>query len=231
MVARVRRSWASLAQVHCLVRRAEKCSDAAVKVGSVKACPYWESGLHFKVRGIGALAVRIGREGTAHMWCHSLFSLQSSIGTFPKYHDTVAYLVLGEKPYKCEFCEYAAAQKTSLRYHLERHHKDKQPVDATAAEPKSEGRSQDPQDTLLMADSAQTKNLKRFLDGAKDVKGNPAAKQLKEMPSVFQSVLPPAHSCPVYLMEPTGELANSVNLTHQYPPSPTPQCVDVVSLK
>nr|3UK3_C Chain C, Zinc finger protein 217 [Homo sapiens]3UK3_D Chain D, Zinc finger protein 217 [Homo sapiens]4F2J_C Chain C, Zinc finger protein 217 [Homo sapiens]4IS1_C Chain C, Zinc finger protein 217 [Homo sapiens]4IS1_D Chain D, Zinc finger protein 217 [Homo sapiens] len=29
----------------------------------------------------------------------------------------------GEKPYKCEFCEYAAAQKTSLRYHLERHHK------------------------------------------------------------------------------------------------------------
>lgn len=190
----MRRSWASLAQVHCLVRRAEKCSDAAVKVGSVKACPYWESGLHFKVRGIGALAVRIGREGTAHMWCHSLFSLQSSIGTFPKYHDTVAYLVLGEKPYKCEFCEYAAAQKTSLRYHLERHHKDKQPVDATAAEPKSEGRSQDPQDTLLMADSAQTKNLKRFLDGAKDVKGNPAAKQLKEMPSVFQSVLPPAHS-------------------------------------
>ncbi|XP_063815054.1 zinc finger protein 217 [Pseudophryne corroboree] len=29
----------------------------------------------------------------------------------------------GEKPYKCEFCDYAAAQKTSLRYHLERHHK------------------------------------------------------------------------------------------------------------
>lgn len=35
----------------------------------------------------------------------------------------------GEKPYKCEFCEYAAAQKTSLRYHLDRHHKDKQ-IDA-----------------------------------------------------------------------------------------------------
>ncbi|XP_006499497.1 zinc finger protein 217 isoform X2 [Mus musculus] len=100
----------------------------------------------------------------------------------------------GEKPYKCEFCEYAAAQKTSLRYHLERHHKDKQPVDA-AAESKSEGRSQEPQDALLTAaDSAQTKNLKRFLDGAKDVKGSPPAKQLKEMPSVFQSVLSPAHS-------------------------------------
>lgn len=106
----------------------------------------------------------------------------------------MAYLVLGEKPYKCEFCEYAAAQKTSLRYHLERHHKDKQPVDA-AAESKSEGRSQEPQDALLTAaDSAQTKNLKRFLDGAKDVKGSPPAKQLKEMPSVFQSVLSPAHS-------------------------------------
>ncbi|EGW13080.1 zinc finger protein 217 isoform X1 [Cricetulus griseus] len=94
----------------------------------------------------------------------------------------------GEKPYKCEFCEYAAAQKTSLRYHLERHHKDKQLVDA-AAEVKSEGRSQEPQEALLTADSVQTKNLKRFLDGAKDVKGNPSAKQLKEMPSVFQSVL------------------------------------------
>ncbi|KAM3922984.1 zinc finger protein 217 [Leptodactylus fuscus] len=29
----------------------------------------------------------------------------------------------GEKPYGCAFCKYAAAQKTSLRYHLERHHK------------------------------------------------------------------------------------------------------------
>lgn len=113
----------------------------------------------------------------------SLLSLQSSVGTFPKHHDTVAYLVLGEKPYKCEFCEYAAAQKTSLRYHLERHHKDKQLLDA-AAESKSEGRSQEPQDALMTADSAQTKNLKRFHDGAKDVKGSPPAKQLKETPSV-----------------------------------------------
>ncbi|GAB1287254.1 Zinc finger protein 217 [Apodemus speciosus] len=99
----------------------------------------------------------------------------------------------GEKPYKCEFCEYAAAQKTSLRYHLERHHKDKQPVDA-AAESKSEGRSLEPQGALLTTDSVQTKNLKRFLDGAKDVKGSPPAKQLKELPSVFQNVLSPAHN-------------------------------------
>lgn len=31
----------------------------------------------------------------------------------------------GEKPYKCVYCNYAAAQKTSLKYHLDRHHKDK----------------------------------------------------------------------------------------------------------
>lgn len=103
----------------------------------------------------------------------------------------------GEKPYKCEFCEYAAAQKTSLRYHLERHHKDKQLVDA-AAESKSEGRSQELQDALLTADSAQTKNLKRFFDGAKDVKGSPPPKQLKETHSVFQSVLGSAVLSPAH---------------------------------
>ncbi|XP_053308866.1 zinc finger protein 217 [Spea bombifrons] len=37
----------------------------------------------------------------------------------------------GEKPYKCQLCDYAAAQKTSLRYHLERHHKFK-PGDSNA---------------------------------------------------------------------------------------------------
>ncbi|KAM4691977.1 zinc finger protein 217 [Rhinophrynus dorsalis] len=37
----------------------------------------------------------------------------------------------GEKPYKCDFCDYTAAQKTSLRYHLERHHKFK-PGDSNA---------------------------------------------------------------------------------------------------
>ncbi|XP_067096104.1 zinc finger protein 217 [Osmerus mordax] len=31
----------------------------------------------------------------------------------------------GEKPFKCVYCDYAGAQKTSLRYHLDRHHKDK----------------------------------------------------------------------------------------------------------
>ncbi|XP_074499399.1 zinc finger protein 217 [Sebastes fasciatus] len=35
----------------------------------------------------------------------------------------------GEKPFKCAYCDYAAAQKTSLKYHLERRHKDKPFVD------------------------------------------------------------------------------------------------------
>ncbi|XP_027622162.1 zinc finger protein 217 isoform X2 [Tupaia chinensis] len=105
-------------------------------------------------------------------------------------------LPVGEKPYKCEFCDYAAAQKTSLRYHLERHHKDKQ-GDA-AAEVKSDGRGQETEDAPVTADGAQTKSLKRVFDGAKDVKGSPPAKQLKEMPSVFpnvlgNAVLSPAH--------------------------------------
>ncbi|KAM9058410.1 zinc finger protein 217 isoform 2-T6 [Megaptera novaeangliae] len=96
-------------------------------------------------------------------------------------------LHLGEKPYKCEFCDYAAAQKTSLRYHLERHHKDKQ-ADA-AAEVRNEGKNQETEDALLTADSAQTKNLKRCFDGAKDVKGSSPAKQLKGMAPAFQNVL------------------------------------------
>ncbi|XP_040008943.1 zinc finger protein 217 [Xiphias gladius] len=35
----------------------------------------------------------------------------------------------GEKPFKCSHCDYAAAQKTSLKYHLDRHHKNKTYVD------------------------------------------------------------------------------------------------------
>lgn len=108
----------------------------------------------------------------------------------------VVFLVLGEKPYKCEFCDYAAAQKTSLRYHLERHHKDKQ-LDV-ATEVRSEGKSQETEDVLLIADSAQTKNLKRFFDGAKDVKGSPPAKQAKGMAPGFQNVLGNAVLSPVH---------------------------------
>lgn len=115
---------------------------------------------------------------------------------FINFCNMVTFLVLGEKPYKCEFCDYAAAQKTSLRYHLERHHKDKQ-ADA-ATEVKSDGKNQETEDALLAADSMQTKNLKRFFDGAKDVKGSPPAKQLKGMAPAFQSVLGSAVHSPVH---------------------------------
>ncbi|XP_006018236.1 zinc finger protein 217 [Alligator sinensis] len=96
----------------------------------------------------------------------------------------------GEKPYKCEFCEYAAAQKTSLRYHLERHHKDKQADIATDVKNDSKVSLQSQEtDLLLAADGAQeTKNLKRCIDGAKDAEGCPPVKQHKGIAS-FQSVL------------------------------------------
>ncbi|KAM9284986.1 zinc finger protein 217 isoform 2-T2 [Morus bassanus] len=99
-------------------------------------------------------------------------------------------LNLGEKPYKCEFCEYAAAQKTSLRYHLERHHKDKQAD--SAADVKSDSKvSLQSQETelLLAADGAQeTKNSKRLFDCAKDAEGCPPTKQQKEVLSLNNAV-------------------------------------------
>ncbi|KAL6089152.1 hypothetical protein STEG23_019661 [Scotinomys teguina] len=131
----------------------------------------------------------------------------------------------GEKPYKCEFCEYAAAQKTSLRYHLERHHKDKQLVDA-AAEVKSEGRSQEQQEALT-ADSAQTKNVKRFLDGAKDVKGSPPAKQLKETHSVFQSVLGSAVLSPAHNKDTQDFHKNATDDCEKVRRSPAPASLDM----
>lgn len=79
---------------------------------------------------------------------------------------------------------------------MERHHKDKQ-IDV-AAEAKSEGKHQEPEDALLIADSAQTKNLKRFLDGAKDVKASPPAKQPKGIGPVFHNVLGSAVLLPVH---------------------------------
>ncbi|KAL8179512.1 UNVERIFIED_CONTAM: hypothetical protein K2H54_067530 [Gekko kuhli] len=95
----------------------------------------------------------------------------------------------GEKPYKCEFCEYAAAQKTSLRYHLERHHKDKN-ADA-AADVKNDHKDLLPtQETGFLpipSGAPETKNLKRLLEDAKDAKGSPPAKQQKETLSSFQS--------------------------------------------
>ncbi|NWX51012.1 ZN217 protein, partial [Steatornis caripensis] len=96
----------------------------------------------------------------------------------------------GEKPYKCEFCEYAAAQKTSLRYHLERHHKDKQAD--SAADVKSDSkvslRSQETELLLAAAGAQETKNSKRLFGCAKDAESCPPTKQQKEVLSLNNAI-------------------------------------------
>ncbi|XP_077191759.1 zinc finger protein 217 [Paroedura picta] len=92
----------------------------------------------------------------------------------------------GEKPYKCVYCEYAAAQKTSLRYHLERHHKDKN-ADAAAEDHKDLSPTQEMGFLSIPGGAPETKNLKRLLEDAKDTKGSPPAKQQKEALPSFQS--------------------------------------------
>ncbi|KAJ8391331.1 hypothetical protein AAFF_G00091180 [Aldrovandia affinis] len=66
----------------------------------------------------------------------------------------------GEKPYKCEYCDYAAAQKTSLRYHLDRRHKDKPDIDLSKLVPTSPTLSNTndraPQDSARSADGRHT---------------------------------------------------------------------------
>ncbi|NXC61410.1 ZN217 protein, partial [Aleadryas rufinucha] len=96
----------------------------------------------------------------------------------------------GEKPYKCEFCEYAAAQKTSLRYHLERHHKDRHGDNAADGKGDSKGSLRGQETTLLLAADAapETKNLKRLFDGAKDAESCPPAKQQKEVLSLSNAI-------------------------------------------
>ncbi|MBN3319551.1 ZN217 protein, partial [Atractosteus spatula] len=79
----------------------------------------------------------------------------------------------GEKPYKCEFCDYAAAQKTSLRYHLERRHKDKQPV----AEPSSK-----PIPALPAPDGSAPAKEKSSQEITKIAADNHNAKQSKSWP-------------------------------------------------
>ncbi|XP_021094687.1 zinc finger protein 217 isoform X2 [Heterocephalus glaber] len=84
-------------------------------------------------------------------------------------------LPLGEKPYRCEFCDYAAAQKTSLRYHRERHHRDKQ------GDARAQGKGAEREDALP-ASSSQTRSSKRSFHGAQDVKGAPPAKLPRDPP-------------------------------------------------
>lgn len=61
----------------------------------------------------------------------------------------------GEKPYKCAYCDYAAAQKTSLKYHLDRRHKGKPYVDilnqpVPSVSPPTNGKHEDDSKNLAL---------------------------------------------------------------------------------
>ncbi|XP_051887467.1 zinc finger protein 217 [Pristis pectinata] len=82
----------------------------------------------------------------------------------------------GEKPHRCPLCDYAAAQKTSLKYHLERHHKGEQkrmeersdPLKNSLATPKLEVAPKENDEPVQ--ESADSKRLfTDSSDSAKDV--------------------------------------------------------------
>ena len=39
--------------------------------------------------------------------------------------------IVGEKPFKCTFCEYATAQNSTLKIHLKRHHSKATTIECT----------------------------------------------------------------------------------------------------
>lgn len=86
----------------------------------------------------------------------------------------------GEKPHRCPLCDYAAAQKTSLKYHLERHHKGEQkrteeknePLKNSLTSPKLEVAPKENDESV----QESLQDSKRFftdsLGGAKDLDAN-----------------------------------------------------------
>ncbi|XP_048464539.1 zinc finger protein 217, partial [Rhincodon typus] len=105
----------------------------------------------------------------------------------------------GEKPHRCPLCDYAAAQKTSLKYHLERHHKGEQkkaeekndPLKNSSASPKLEvvpkGSDEPVQESV---DS--TRLFTDSLGSAKDLDADFPPRKHKELPpscSVFTNAV------------------------------------------
>lgn len=52
----------------------------------------------------------------------------------------------GEKPYRCPHCDYAGTQSASLKYHLERHHRERQNGSATSGQSTGHNSSNDHKD-------------------------------------------------------------------------------------
>ncbi|KAM6395162.1 LOW QUALITY PROTEIN: zinc finger protein 217-like [Rhynochetos jubatus] len=93
-----------------------------------------------------------------------------------------------ENPHKCEFCAHTAAQKASLRHHLERHHKDKRAGSTAGMNRGSQGSPQRQELSLAAGAAQETKHLKKPLDCAEDAEASPAAKLQKEVPSLTSTV-------------------------------------------
>ncbi|XP_043101634.1 zinc finger protein 219 isoform X3 [Puntigrus tetrazona] len=58
--------------------------------------------------------------------------LPSGVGTAGSFHSVISHLS-GERPYKCPHCDYAGTQSGSLKYHLQRHHREQRNAMATTA--------------------------------------------------------------------------------------------------
>uniref|UniRef100_A0A3Q2PK28 Zinc finger protein 217 n=1 Tax=Fundulus heteroclitus TaxID=8078 RepID=A0A3Q2PK28_FUNHE len=104
----------------------------------------------------------------------------------------------GEKPYKCAYCNYAAAQKTSLKYHYDRRHKDKPYVEISSRSvpslPSPDGlpapsrpklwdseADRKPEGRVAVLDSKPDERVEQVMPAPSDLQaGRPAAVDLKE---------------------------------------------------
>lgn len=83
----------------------------------------------------------------------------------------------GEKPYKCPHCDYAGTQSASLKYHLERHHRERQNGAGLAGQPPHpEQRDELPGKAALFIRPDILRGAFKGLPGM-DFRGGPASQQ------------------------------------------------------